>query len=280
MRAILLLLLSFAITGCEKKPVVSHNPYYDKVFRSTVGIYPNRHLMSAWKEPGSGTGVLLDTGFIITSKHVIDTNYDGFIDQFERVVNVQFFYPEHKRVVGNVVFDPVGSWKVNNDFAFIAIKDPPRSTVSFMKVEDYKNILPGHRLFTVGLSFGTSPPHITRGIKSTNVRKTLDRASLSIYFGNSGGGIYSEETGEMVGIASRVEVDYSPSKYELVPEWAEYESIASIRSVTDTYGMSFLVEKPESFVSMHGFAMLASLGLIWIIVGVLYLLSRVRTVKK
>lgn len=285
MRAILALLLVLFI-GCGKQDVkASHNRHYDNALKATVAIYPNSHLLMPWRAPGSGTGVLLNSGFIITSKHVVDVNYDGFIDQFERTVRVRFFYPNRKTVDGRIVFDPVGAWRISNDFVFISISNPPHSPIKFMDLNKYQNFLPGDGLFAIGLSNGTEPPHLTRGLKSTNTNTKLDRAALSIYFGNSGGGIFSEETGELLGIATKVEVDSSPGAYELVPEWTEYESVANIKSVTTAYGVPFLTDvSPKSLASQNRDALtyaavvIAAVYSIWFII-VIYWQRRAQNVE-
>jgi hypothetical protein len=239
MKKLLALLLLVIFVGCRENRI-SHKPIYSDAYEATVGVFPKQYIFSTLS-PGSGTGVLLDTGFILTAKHVVDTNDDGFIDQWEKQVQVKFYSPIASVHTATVVSDPLTIWKYRGDFAFLAIENPPESKIRLINDEDYKQIKFGDKLFAIGRS-NAELPHLTLGVRSTDTMDRLHRASLPIYYGNSGGGVFSSETGELVGIAAEISLGDWDRNYEVVPSWSMYVPATMIREHANGLGLPNLTD--------------------------------------
>ena len=138
-----------------------------------------------------GTGVVLDTGFILTARHVVDMNGNGKIDAKEREFLVQFKYGNLFRV----------------RLAYIGEKD----FALLMPYEDFslrpsvkaanRNARLAEKIHTVGATAGQSLS-VTAGNISMPYQGR-GRASCFISGGNSGGGIISEDD-EHLGVAVAV----------------------------------------------------------------------------
>jgi len=211
---------------------------------------------------GTGTGVLLNTGYIITAGHVVDINRDGTIDKKERNLKV-IFYDDLGAIATIHSARIVYSWgakKAKNDFAILEVPENIKSKVKLIK--DYVKV--GEELFTIGCSKGRIP-HIAYGYKSTDHYYPLKRASLDTYFGSSGGGIYIDEH-KMVGIVKGVGFDRRSTPirahlvigkgkkvqlhfiqgrvnyFDVVPGWTEYTTANEIINHLESKNLLQLVE--------------------------------------
>lgn len=141
-----------------------------------------------------GTGTLLDTGYILTAKHVIDANNNGDIELRERAVKVQFFGDKPIIVEATVV--AAGKYL---DFAILEPHCPMKSDIQFSK----STPLIGDKIFTIGMTRGDNP-HITSGfISAPSMNDGNPRASCFISFGNSGGGIF-DSSKRLVGVINAI----------------------------------------------------------------------------
>jgi hypothetical protein len=149
---------------------------------------------------GTGTGVLLDTGFVLTAGHNIDSNRDGIITKKERKVVLKFSteYGNTYQCTGHVIY--VGNI-FKDDFAIV---EPDIHIWSDVKFKLRRAIL-GQDLYTIGCSKGKAL-HITTGVESTSVRDPLGRTSIDAYGGNSGGGVFDKNQ-NVLGVMTRIGVD-------------------------------------------------------------------------
>src|SRR5690606_14010517 len=151
---------------------------------------------------------------------------DGFVDDFEKHVSIEFLFPSPKSYIGEVIANSNGSWRSVDidDIALVKLNTILKSNVSVATDKEYSQVKFGDMLFAIGNSDGESP-HLTIGPKSTGNFRGLDRAGLSIYHGNSGGGIYDQSSGKLIGITTSIR----RSPYEMVPDWSEYITAPTIR---------------------------------------------------
>lgn len=151
---------------------------------------------------GSGTGILLDSGYMITAAHVVDANLDGDVTLEERLVDASFFggpYPftqQFEVVYSNLKIDfailkPV----ITADYQKSILKRIPKMSAGLF------NGKPGDEVFTVGATRG-DPPLISKGFVGF-ARGPHHRATCYISQGNSGGGIFNVEN-QIIGIVSMV----------------------------------------------------------------------------
>lgn len=139
-----------------------------------------------------GSGVLLDTGYILTARHCVDVDGNGRITPNERKVKIEFYGDVAEVTTATVT--TVG----DSDFALLEPVKKIRSNVSLAKV----NPTIGQPINTIGLMDG-EPPHITSGFISTPTDSDLSKTSCYISFGNSGGGLFDDKN-NVVGIVYAV----------------------------------------------------------------------------
>jgi S1-C subfamily serine protease len=206
-----------APTNDTPQPAIKVRKEYRNNFASTCAI-------GTTSEGGGtirGTGVLLKSGIIITNKHVVDVNANGRVSGREKTVTVWFYTPEKIELQGTVELVSEGNIRRNGtqyDLAFIRVEHPPESSVTLIDAEDYLRLEVGEELYALGFPVGEAPAHMTTGVFSTTPDDRFGRCSVSIYFGNSGGGLFQKSTGKLIGINTRIRGDWRG----LVPGWSEF----------------------------------------------------------
>jgi len=166
--------------------------------------YPLQNALSATctimgEDSNIGTGVLLDTGYVLTAGHCIDLDLSGDLTHQER--NIEIAFNGGERIVGaRAVY--LGS----NDFAILEPQEQISGGVKFNHVFSV-----GDEIHTIGAILGTEPMIFDGHIG--HWQDGWARASCFVSHGNSGGGIFSEE-GEVVGIVHAVAT---------VPLWSSFE---------------------------------------------------------
>lgn len=138
------------------------------------------------------TGVLLDTGYVITAAHCIDVNDNGSISPNERNPIVTFYGSIASVHTGYTVF--CGK-KGGFDIAVVQLDNSPQSLISLGEAKF------GDELFTIGMTRGEKP-NISVGCESSPYNNHA-RATIAVWVGNSGGGIWNNKQ-ELVGFVTRV----------------------------------------------------------------------------
>jgi hypothetical protein len=146
------------------------------------------------------SGVLLESGYILTAAHVIDQNLNGIIDPEERIFNLKFHAIDFEVKAESII---VGDPRVDLDIAVIKpLKKVPLPGVRLMSASDYWKLKIGTPVYTIGMQNGEYPGNITDGrIISMNISHS-HRNSANSYFGNSGGGVFKDDL--LIGIAVAV----------------------------------------------------------------------------
>lgn len=180
-----------------------------------------------------GSGTILKSGNILSCLHVFDVDEDDLLSSDERYV---FYLNSSGDITSGTIV-----WPIRNVKGIDAvIIQPSESLVSSIELSS-TDVLPGSQLFSIGFPLGESPTHMTFGHRSFDDEDGFKRASLNVFGGMSGGGVYSTNNGDMLGIiiAGRRndEVPVIPH-----PEWAEYLSSGDIRDAISLDGMIYLVD--------------------------------------
>ena len=192
-RVILLGLLLGALVTFLASPYIPKRDRRAKV-QSIANSFQSTCIVERLWGTGMGTGVILDTGYIITAAHVVDADRDNKLTLDERLVTLTL---NKETFAGKVVY-----MSSELDFAIIDAErtDLPGSRSS--------KIMPqvGHKLYTIGAT-GGHPPIVSEGYMVTPGVENLPRASLFISGGNSGGGIF-DSRGQLIGIVASVGMKY------------------------------------------------------------------------
>jgi hypothetical protein len=160
---------------------------YDSICMITTG----NHIAS---------GVLLESGYVMTAAHVVDHNSNGKIDPSEETFTLKF--PDLKEYQAKALF--LGDQKAKQDLAILLpTKGIPLLGVKIMSDEEYEGLQVGTPVYTIGMQNGSFPPNITDGrIIEKPYGSNAHRNSANTYFGNSGGGVFIDN--KLVGIATAV----------------------------------------------------------------------------
>ena len=173
------------------KPVVhkSINTAYDSVCMIVTDSY-------------TASGVLLESGYILTAAHAIDRNSNGKIEKNESIVMLQFSSANHFKVQATAI--AIGSPKDGLDIAIlIPDQEVPLPGVKLMATEEYWQLKIGEPIYIIGMQNGLYPASITDGrITSTKRGSHAHRSSATIYYGSSGGGIFTND--KLIGIVVAV----------------------------------------------------------------------------
>jgi len=246
------LLLGVFITWTMlSSPTVINKDIID-AHNSTCGIVKK----AGKEEYVNGTGVLLNTGYIITAAHVVDHNLNRKLDKKERKIKIRLYerYGIPYEYECDVVYFNRGL-----DFALLKPLEAISSKTRFSI--DRPNI--GDRLITIGHPKG-GPLNITEGFESVSDKTLHGKASLSAYFGNSGGGIFNKNQ-EVVGILTNIATDRRTSwvvifeqtkrgfkimrapvhYYQTIPHMTMYTRSTSIYNHLEEKNIGFTVIKPE-----------------------------------
>lgn len=175
-----------------------------------------------------GTGVLLSNGRILTAKHVVDANENGFIELEERDVLIKFYYPKEFSLKGRVVYAPPQRLLVAMGFDFVVIQPDElmSSNIKLASIEDHLSVAAGAQIYTIG-RMDINQLHIIFGNQSTDVDGPYlyDRTTIPIWYGNSGGGVFTRDDGQLIGIMT-IKKDAGPFGPQL---WSGYMSATYIR---------------------------------------------------
>jgi V8-like Glu-specific endopeptidase len=237
-------LVLILLVGCIFEPGDKKfaKPYLNDAFSATCSIYTSNSK--------SGTGFMLDTGYILTAAHVVDKNKNQKIDPTENLVGLKF-EGISEVATGTVIM--VGKWKDwrHEDIAVIKVikGKHPKSNIRLASFDTIEKLLPGEELFTVGFPY-RGPVHITEGLLSTPVRD-LSRFSASLYFGNSGGGVFLKHNQEVIGLVCRLLQDnrrvatfnsIAVYSHVIVPNQTLFVDGRVIRALMIEYGLERVVD--------------------------------------
>jgi hypothetical protein len=145
---------------------------------------------------GLGSGVLLDTGYILTAAHVVDGDMDGILEKGQRTRTVEMFGEEYEVTVAYI--------SSKGDFAFLKPTKPIPHRGATVSKQQHRL---GDKAYTIGATEG-HPLNISPGFVLTPGASGHPRVSCYISVGNSGGGIFDSKD-EVMGIVSMVGITQS-----------------------------------------------------------------------
>lgn len=226
-----ILVTVFAFSPSKKK----EKPKYQDHLNAAVAI--NKSFFGG----NLGSGVILNTGYVITNRHVVDRNNNGKIDKREINVKVYTFGSTAEVYTGTVIASSGGTTRTNVlDVAIIKLENGPKSNISLISDDGYTAIPFGERLFAVGCTDGEDA-HFTSGCRSFDLEEWFHRASVEVFYGNSGGGLYLDNSGELVGLTSRIRI----SRGAQVPSWSGYVPATKIREFLKNSGLLHVIGEKE-----------------------------------
>lgn len=254
------LMLLLPLIGCSKADHLGvRYPYHD-AFEAACTMLING------KENASG--VLLNTGYVISAAHIFDINNNGVIDEDEmkNELGVRVFGDKTKRDYKAFIIASGDNYVKNKTEDVVILQligeNLPRSNVRLATDSELADMKVGDGVFTVGRA-DSDTQHLTVGVLSTKPKNGRMRMTAEIIFGNSGGGVYSSDTQRLIGIATNlrareetlfttVSIPHLDSGGQLlgwitcpvyirhmdpVGSWGEFVSSKTIRSVIQREGV-------------------------------------------
>lgn len=148
------------------------------------------------------SGVLLESGYVLTAAHVVDHDGDGKIDKNEETHTLRFQALPHFRYQAKVL--AIGEIAFRQDVALLKPTEKiPLTGVKMMPSREYRALPIGTPVYTIGMQNGEFPGNVTDGrLVQKKTTSHLHRNSANTYFGNSGGGVFIGD--RLVGIATAV----------------------------------------------------------------------------
>lgn len=207
------------------------------------------------------TGVLLNTGYVITAAHCVDVNIDGYISGDEKKPKIIFYGSNKSEHDGETIY---AGFPPRFDIAIIKLDNPPESSVTLTETKF------GDSLFTIGMTLAEDP-NISIG-RSSSYASGHARASIAAWRGNSGGGIWTTDQ-KLAGVASKIGIASTESNIRIpaplnggivmlygratalspLANWLRYSDTNEIMAGLDKRGLSFTYKliEPESKLPMY-----------------------------
>jgi len=139
------------------------------------------------------SGVLLESGYILTAAHVVDQNMDGVLDDNEKHLKAHF-----ASIDMEVEIEALAMGDLTWDDLDVAVLKPaqeiPLNGTRLMTDEEYQSLKIGTPISAIGMTNAVSPANISDGrIVNLDPDEHGHWSSASVFFGNSGGGAFVED---------------------------------------------------------------------------------------
>lgn len=209
-------------------------------------------------QSGSGSGILLETGNVLTSAHVVDTNQNGILEDSEKNIKLIFCDPDIKSIDKQTIEGEVVGFEhtMMMDIAIIALKSNNlKSEVKLISDQNYQKLKFGDPVFTIGFQLGMTM-HRTDGTVSFPIDPFVERTSITVLPGNSGGGVFNSQN-ECLGITKASMTEQQQIVIPLpgsgitiarfqkfIPNMSAYVPATKIRAWAKSVGLSDLIDKP------------------------------------
>lgn len=193
--------------------------------------------------PFRGSGVLLDTGYILTAAHTFDWNRNGSISSQERHCKVAF---------GDGTDDEHEARVVYFDFLLdFAILEPHSANLHMRDAVSISIVAPklADPIYTIGCT-NAQPPMLSEGRISYSIG-SAGRASCFVYSGNSGGPLFNTFN-DVIGVV--VAMGFSPKRDRVVvpipSEDGMQMSIGSVTRIEPISGICFYTKVEDIYFQL------------------------------
>jgi hypothetical protein len=188
-----------------------------------------------------GASTMLASGCLLSAYHIFDMDNDNVLTDAERMVNYSGSAGEIHSAT--IIWPKDGQKTID---AVVIKPDIPIASSTIYVGGHNPDI--GTQLFVLGFPGQIDKPHIYFGCQSTDSRKSHSRASVNMEHGVSGGGMFNQETGELIGVATNMRMN-PDFPFVTLPNWSEYVTIQDIRQRLAVDSMEFVLDaRPTSSV--------------------------------
>ncbi|MEE8142870.1 MAG: serine protease [Planctomycetota bacterium] len=230
----------------------------EKSIRRQPGEMKNRMIYPVVQLRGNGTvgsGVVIASArgessekydtYILTAHHVVEEILSGDLDEAQ-VDELRFVDPVTDRLMDEAYTGTLEAFEAEVDIALLKVEmDEPWPYVARLATtKQVSNIEVFDRIYAVGCPLGNKPLP-TAGEISSKTKTVADQTFWMInaptFFGNSGGGVFLMDSGDLVGISSMI-YTYGKRQAMVVPHMGLFVPLETLRSWLQDAGYSQLVE--------------------------------------
>jgi V8-like Glu-specific endopeptidase len=237
------------------------------------------------------SGVLLESGIVLTAAHAIDRDRDGKLAEDEKQAKVTFHLQgkEFSTTGTTLAFSHVADYE-SVDLAILKLdKQPPIKGSSLITSEEYNKLTIGTPNFVVGMTNGEFPGHITDGRITAFDSPANHRSSATVYMGNSGGGIFLYNK-KLIGIVGKTAIDRAfiavpmfddgqlvgnlkVGYFRFLPDMGRYLPATEIRRFIEQHGLTKQVFPTSGLPKQYFYYILVNIINLMVLLGVFKFVS-------
>ncbi|MEM7261501.1 MAG: trypsin-like peptidase domain-containing protein [Planctomycetota bacterium] len=185
-------------------------------------------IISSERESQGGKAIT----YVLTAFHVVQEITDG-LDDPTRIGEVKFVNPEDDRLLPIAGGARVVAFQPDIDIAMLRMEldEPWPYVATLVSPEEARNVEIFDPVYAVGCPLGNKPLPTVGEISSQEkivAGETFWMVNAPTFFGNSGGGVFLSDSGELIGISSMI-YTYGKTTPMVVPHMGLFVPLETVR---------------------------------------------------